>query len=178
MDENADPMNYIKRILLNAFRTFMYILGRIIRPLLGMLLFTVIAVLEMGDWTTLLTRYNDPSVDAALYGIATSEASTYLLIQIIFAIGIVLTSLVTVVCLFQDSQLAIKTSQLTGILYILYGAYQIYSSLSLLTKGEQGMILAGSVYIIIGLAVFGLGGKFLNKPRSQTNLVKRKAAGS
>jgi len=79
--------------------------------------------------------------------------------------------LITVVGLFQDSRWIIRTSQITGGLFGLYGAYQIFSAVLVATRGKEGLILAGSVFILIGTAVFGLGGKFVHShpPSQQTS---------
>ena len=161
MDEDPLVMKTIKRYLINFFRAFFKFLGRIIRPVIGMFIFAILAVMEVSDWTGLMGRYSNPGKEAITLGISTQESRTLLLIMIFFATGIVLASLITIVGLFQEEKWIIRTSQLTGIFFVLYGAYQIYSAIILITIGQETRVLAGIVYIIIGMAVFGLGGSFV-----------------
>jgi hypothetical protein len=154
-------MKIIRRYLIPFFKGFVRFLGRIVRPVIGMFIFAILAVMEVSDWTGLMSKYSDPGKEAIKLGITTQESRTLLLIMIFFATGIVLASLITIVGLFQEERWIIRTSQLTGIFFVLYGVFQIYSAITLITIGQETRVLAGIVYIIIGLAVFGLGGSFV-----------------
>jgi len=161
MDEDTLVMKTIKRFFINFFREFFRFLGRIVRPVIGIFIFAILAVMEVSDWTGLMTRYSDPGKEAIALGITTQESRTLLLIMIILASGIVLACLISIVGLFQEERWIIRTSQLTGIFFILYGAYQLYSAITIITIGQETRGLAGVVFVIIGLAVFGLGGSFI-----------------
>jgi hypothetical protein len=153
-------LRYIKRLFINFFRAFFRFLERIIRPAIGTVVFAILAIMEVSDWTSLMSRYSNPGKDAITLGITTQQSSNHLLIMIALATGIVLGCLVTIVGLFQDERWIIRTAQFTGIVFILYGAYQVYSGIALISLGKETTILAGVVYMIIGAAVSGLGSKF------------------
>ena len=166
----------ILRYLIFFLKRFFIVLWRVTLKLLkqiaGAVVFAILAAMELGDWTGLLARYGNPEKDAAALGITTQASTTHLMIMIVLSISIVLMALITVVGLFQDSHWIIRTSQITGGLFGLYGAYQIFSALTMATKGKEGLLLGGTVFIILGLAVFGLGGKFVHahptsRPTSQ-----------
>jgi len=155
----------ITRFLLRFFKVLWRVLLKLLKQVAGAFIFAMLAALELGDWTGLLSRYSNPEKDAAAFGLTTQASSSHLLVMIILSISIVLTALITVLGLFQDARWIIRTSQLTGVLFTLYGAYQIYIGLAQATKGREGLVMAGLVFILIGAAVFGLGGKFVHKPK-------------
>jgi hypothetical protein len=88
------------------------------------------------------------------------------------AIAIILAALITALGFMRDENWILKASQATGVFFAIYGIYQIFSGLSLINNNQEGVVLAGVVYSIIGLAVFGLGAKFTSSPKPlprQTN---------
>lgn len=154
---------FVKPILRAMFRSF----GKIMRQLVGMIIYVLLAAMEAGDWAGIMSRYNNPSKDAISFGITNQEASTNLLIMMVLAICIILAALMTAMGFMRDEKWVLRTSQVTGGLYGVYGLYQIYTGLAILNLNQQNAILAGVVYIVIGLAVFGLGGKFAGSPNTQ-----------
>jgi len=162
-------LGYLTRMLLNSIKGLPRALGKALRQLTGIFLFILLAAMELGDWTGLMSRYSNPEKDAAALGITTQASLSHIMAMVVLSISIVLAAGITVLGLFQDSKWAIRSSQATGILYVLYGAYQLYAGIAVAHKGQEGLILAGVVYTVIGLAVFGLGNKFvqLPKPRQQ-----------
>jgi hypothetical protein len=166
MDEDVDPMvKKLIRFILYFFKVSLRVLVKLLKQVAGMFIFALLAAMEMGDWTGLLARYGNPEKDAAALGITTQASSSHLLVMIILSISIVLAALITVLGFFQDGKWIIRASQLTGVLFALYGAYQVYTALTLVTKSQENLVLAGAVYIIIGAAVFGLGSKFVHSPK-------------
>lgn len=154
---------YVKPILRAMFRSF----GKIMRQLTGMIIFVLLAAMETGDWSGIMSRYNNPSKDAISFGITNQQASTNLLVMMVLAISIILAALMTAMGFMRDEKWVLRTSQITGGLYVVYGLYQIYSALVIINQNQQNAILAGIVYAVIGLAVFGLGGKFAGSPKTQ-----------
>jgi hypothetical protein len=166
MDEDTSLMvKKLTRFIVHFFKVSLRGLAKFLKQVAGAFIFAMLAALEMGDWTSLLARYGNPEKDAAALGITTQASTTHLLVMIILSISIVLAALITVVGLFQDSKWIIRTSQLAGVMFAIYGAYQIYTALAVATKSQQNLFLAGAVYILIGAAVFGLGGKFVHSPK-------------
>jgi hypothetical protein len=155
----------IVRFLVRFFKVLGRVLLKLLKQVAGAFVFAILAAMELGDWTGLLRRYSNPETDAAALGITTQASSSHLMVMIILSISIVLAALITVLGLFQDSKWIIRTSQLTGGLFAAYGAYQIYIALSLATRGQESLVMAGVVYLLIGAAVFGLGGKFVHAPK-------------
>ncbi len=153
------------RFFLRLFKTALRGLGKFLKQVAGAVLFALLAAMELGDWTGLLSRYNNPEKDAAALGMTTQASINHILVMIILSISIVLMALITVLGLFQDSHWIIRTSQITGGLFGLYGAYQVFTGFTMATKGQQNLLLAGAAYILIGMAVFGLGGKFVHTPK-------------
>jgi hypothetical protein len=155
----------IIRFFIRFFKVLWRVLLKLLKQVAGAFVFAILAAMELGDWTGLLSRYSNPEKDAAALGITTQASSSHLLVMIVLSISIVLAALITVVGLFQDSRWIIRTSQLTGVLFALYGVYQIFTALTVATRGKEGLVLAGTVFILIGAAVFGLGGKFVHSPK-------------
>ncbi len=155
---------YVKPILKALFRSF----GKIVRQLIGMIIFILLAAMETGDWSGIMSRFNNPSTDAMSFGITNQQASTNLTIMMVLAISIVLAALVTALGFMRDEKWILRSAQITGGLYLVYGIYQIYTGLALINQNQQNPLLAGAVYAVIGLAVFGLGGKFSGNTKTQT----------
>ncbi len=157
-------LGYLTRMLLNSLKGLPRALGKAVRQLAGIFLFLLLAAMEVGDWTGLMSRYSDPEKDAAALGITTQASMSHILVMVVLSISIVLAAGITVLGLFQDSKWAIRSSQATGILYVMYGVYQLYAGIAIANRGQEGLILAGAVYAVIGIAVFGLGNKFVKNP--------------
>jgi large-conductance mechanosensitive channel len=156
-------IRYILRLLKPVFGSF----GRTLKQLIGMIIFVLIAALETGDWSGIMSRYGNPSSDALSFGISIPTATNHLLIQMILAIFIILASLITALGFMRDESWVVKSSQATGVVFVVYGLYQIYSGLSIVNSSQEGIILAGAIYVLIGFAVFGLGSKFAGRPKPQ-----------
>ena len=151
----------ITHIIVYLFKSFLRFLGRMLKQLAGIFVFALLAAMEVGDWTSLMARYSDPEKDAAALGITTQASSTHLLVMVILSIGIVIAALATTVGLFQDGKWSIRASQVTGALFVVYGLYQIYFGFTSAIKSKENLILPGVVFAVIGIAVFGLGSKFV-----------------
>ena len=156
-------LRYFVRILKPIFRS----LGRILKQLIGMIVFVCLAAVETGDWSGIMSRYNNPSKEALSFGISIPSATNHLLIMMIMAICIILACLITALGFMRDENWVERASQATGVLFVIYGVYQIYSGLSFIAQNKEGVVLAGGIYALIGLAVFGLGARFAGRPKPQ-----------
>ncbi len=175
MYENTSSMTKkIFRFLGHFIRVLIRVLAKVLKQAAGAVIFALLAALELGDWTSLLSRYGNPEKDAATLGMTTQATTSHLLVLIVLSITIVLAALITVMGFFQDSKWIIRTSQITGSLFAIYGAYQAYAAIALANKGKEGLIMVGAVYLLIGIAVFGLGGKFVHTPKPAQTQVSRR----
>ena len=100
---------------------------------------------------------NQPSTFANLVGIPPQEEVTRRIILLILSSGIILFCIASAGGLLQRQPWTRRTAQLAAVFFILYGVYQIFSALFMLHKNQLGVGSSGVVYIMIGLATYGLG---------------------
>jgi hypothetical protein len=140
----------IKRKLLRLLKRFFKGAG-------GFILFILLGAMELGDWMGIIPGLNQPSSFANLVGIPPQEEVTRRIILLILSSGIILFCIASAGGLLQRQPWTRRTAQLAAFFFILYGAYQIFGAFFMLHKNQLGVGSSGVVYILIGLATYGLG---------------------
>jgi apolipoprotein N-acyltransferase len=122
----------------------------------GAIVFAVLAVVELGDFSGLVPGYFSPVSYADLTGLSTGAQLVRLTILTLLSVGIVAVSGATALGLYRLAGWTQRSAQITAALLSLYGLYQIVSALVQLGKNQTGIALVGAVYILIGLAAVWL----------------------
>jgi hypothetical protein len=144
----------MKRYLLKLLKRFFKGIG-------GFILFILLGAMELGDWMGILPGLNQPSPFADLVGIPPQEEVTRRIILLILSSGIILFCIASAGGLLQRQPWARRTAQLAAVFFILFGAFQVFGAFFILHKSQLGIISSGVVYILIGLATYGLGASAL-----------------
>jgi len=135
--------------------------------LAGVIVFSVFALMEMGDWLGLLPGYSNPGQYARLMGLTTESEIFRLIVLSTLAAGIVVCSLATVVSLFRRARTARFTSAFTGGLFMIYGVYQLFTGMFQLRVSQQPVMVAGAIYLALGVFAIWLGRKAYRAARRE-----------
>lgn len=135
--------------------------------LVGVIVFSVFALMEVGDWLGLLPGYSDPNQYARLVGLSLEEEIFRLIMLSSLAAGIVVCSVATVVSLFRRARTARFTSAFAGSLFIAYGLYQLFAGMFQLRANQQAVLIAGVIYLLVGVVAIWLGRKAYRAARRE-----------
>lgn len=135
--------------------------------LVGVVVFSIFALMEAGDWVGLWPGYSDPGQYAQLVGLSTEAEIFRLIVLSTLATGIVVCSLATVVSLFRRARTARFTSAFTGGLFMAYGVYQLFTGMFQLRASQQPVMVAGVIYVGLGIFAIWLGRKAYRAARRE-----------
>ena len=132
--------------------------------LIGLIVFILFALMELGDFAGLLPGFSEPgrSSYAALIGITPAAEGVRLMILSVLALGIAISAALVVLGLVRRSSWAARVVVITAALFALYGLYQVVSAATQLGKNQMGVVVAGVVYASIGALAAWLGRKAAN----------------
>jgi hypothetical protein len=119
---------------------------------MGVIVFALFALMELGDLVGLIPGFSEParSQYAALIGISPDEEGTRLMILSALSLGIVVSSIVTVVVLLRGVA-AHRAGSIVAAIFLCYGLYQIIAALFQLKQNQFEVAMAGGVYGLLGL---------------------------
>jgi hypothetical protein len=140
----------MKRYLLKLIKRFFKGAG-------GFILFILLGAMELGNWMGLFPGINQPSTFADMVGIPPQEEVTRRIILLILSSGIILFCVASAGGIIQRQPWTRSTAQLAALFFVLYGFFQIFGAFFMLHKNQLGIGSSGVVYIMIGLATYGLG---------------------
>lgn len=135
--------------------------------LAGVVVFSIFALVEVGDWLGLIPGYSDPDQYARLVGLSLEEEIFRLIVLSSLAAGIVVCSVATVVSLFRRARTARFTSAFAGGLFIAYGLYQLFAGMFQLRANQQAVLVAGVIYLLVGVFAIWLGRKAYRAARRE-----------
>lgn len=127
--------------------------------LAGVIVFSIFILMEVGDWLGLVPGYSNPDQYARLVGLSLEEEIFRLIMLSSLAAGIVVCSAATVVSFFRQARTARFTSAFAGGLFIAYGLYQLFAGMFQLRANQQAVLVAGAVYVLVGVFAIWLGRK-------------------
>ncbi len=126
--------------------------------LVGVFAFSFFALVELGDLVLeFWPGYNGPGAASELAGLSNNQQIIRLLLLSMFAGGIFAASLATVISLFRRGRTARYTSVAAGVLYIVYGLFQIASGLFWIAANQTVLIAIGALYLVFGPLAIWLG---------------------
>jgi hypothetical protein len=133
------------------------LLGKTLRKLVAIVIFVVFAAIETSDWLSLMAAFGSSGGSPRVAGLNAEFTNIYLVVLTLLALAILLFACQTIVGILRGAAWAVRTAQATAVCYMIYGSFQIYSAIT--NPGIQALrvIPAGGVFIVIGLALFGLG---------------------
>ena len=144
------------------FRYLFKLLKRVIRGVGVFVLYVILGAMELGNWMGIMPGLSQPSTFANQLGIPPQEEITRRLILLVLSSGIIIFCIATAGGLLQRQRWARRASQIASIFYILLGVFQIASAIFMLHKNQAGIASSGIVYILIGLATYGLGSSLID----------------
>jgi hypothetical protein len=142
----------MKRFFLRILKS----LGQTAGQMFLTVVFVLLAFMAMGDWLGMFSGFSNPAGYALKMGLPSSSVMPRLLVLTVLCWGIALSAIAVAYGLINQIPKYQQASRITGICFILYGIFQIYSSFAIFTRNQAGILLAGVVYVIIGLAVEGI----------------------
>ncbi len=137
-------------------RQLWVLLKKILRKLVGILVFVVFAALETSDWLSLMAAFGNRT-SQRVEGLNPQFVTTYLVVLTLLAMGVLFLACQTIVGILRGAAWAVRTAQATASLFMIYGGFQIYTALTNPGMETAKVIVSGGVFFVIGLAIFGLG---------------------
>jgi len=115
--------------------------------------------MELGEWAGMIPGYFNPASFTEFTGLDPDAQSTRLMILATLTMGMAVAAALTAFALFRRLGWASWTGQITGLLFLLYAAYQILSALTQLTQNQSAVLSAAMIYALIGVTAIALGRK-------------------
>ena len=109
----------------------------------------------------MIPGYFNPASVTEVTGLDPDTQSVRLMILAALTMGIAVAAALTAFALFRRWGWASWTGQITGVLFLIYAAYQILSALILLTKNQSAVLSAAMIYVLIGVTAIALGRRAL-----------------
>lgn len=138
-------------------RSLAPMLTKTLRKLLAVVIFVVFAAIETSDWLSLMAAFSSGGSSPRVAGLHTEFTNIYLIVLTVLALGILLFACQTIVGILSGAAWAVRTAQATSIIYMIYGGFQIFTAFNNPGVSLARVGTAGAVFIVIGLALFGLG---------------------
>jgi hypothetical protein len=152
MKKRKSKINF-KKIL----RSLAVLLTKTLRKLVAIVIFVLFAAIEARDWLSLMAAFGSGGSSSRVAGLNPEFTNIYLIVLTVLAVGILLFACQTIVGILRGAVWAVRTAQVTSIIYIIYGGFQIFSAMMNPGVSLARVSTAGAVFIVIGLALYGLG---------------------
>jgi hypothetical protein len=125
----------------------------------GVIAFALFSLMELGDFAGLVPGFSSPQDYADRIGISPQAETVRLVILSVLSLAIVFSSDLVIVGLLRRFVWTHIAARAVGVIFVLYGVYQIVSANVQLTKNQTGVMVAGLVYALIGALAIWIGAR-------------------